>query len=108
MPPPTPPRLDHADDAQRVERHRVAPSGWQRKWPGRGLRKGGNRDLLPGCGGDIGGRLRRQFKNVPTNGKIAELLENYGTMTLEALPGGKTKRRGGGGIGKFCEHEFPL
>jgi Protein of unknown function (DUF2505) len=33
-----------------------------------------------------------QFKNIPTTSKIAELLENYGTMTLEALPGGKTKR----------------
>lgn len=33
-----------------------------------------------------------QFKNIPTTKKIAELMENYGTITLEALPGGKTKR----------------
>jgi hypothetical protein len=33
-----------------------------------------------------------QFKNVPTTRKIAELMDNYGTMTLESAPGGKTKR----------------
>lgn len=32
------------------------------------------------------------FANVPTTRRVAELLENRGTITLEAMPGGRTRR----------------